>query len=153
MGIFLNKAGAKFKLVDVGGAADRTKALLGAHVDAIPTPLGAAIPYAKSNDYRILAVVGEERNAVYPDVPTAIESGYKGVSFTVYYFFAFPKGTPQAIVSKFAEACRKVSEKPDYQASIRETFQQSPFFMMGEEAVRFLSKQESEIMALSDLFK
>jgi tripartite-type tricarboxylate transporter receptor subunit TctC len=147
-GMLLNKAGAKLNLVDLGGAAERTAGLLGGHVDSIPNPLGAAVPYIQSGDWRALAILGAERNSIYTDVPTAAEAGYPGVEFSIYYFFAFPKGTPKEIVDKFVNACRKVFEMPDYRTTILDTYQQKPFFLQGKEASDLLLKQEAEIRVI-----
>jgi tripartite-type tricarboxylate transporter receptor subunit TctC len=143
--VMLNRAGGQFNLVDVGDAPKRVAALLGGHVDAIVNALGTALPYAKSGDWRILAVASPERNKVYGDIPTAIEQGYRGVSFSNMYFFAFPKGTPKEIVEKFSDACQRVNEMTDYRSSIQTAFQQTPFFSRGQAAYELLEKQEDEI--------
>jgi tripartite-type tricarboxylate transporter receptor subunit TctC len=151
MGTLLNIAGAKLNLADFGGAAERTAGLLGGHIDAIPNPLGSAVPYIKSGDWRALAVLGNERNAMYEDVPTAIEQGYN-VEFSIYYFAAFPKNTPKEIVEKFGIACKKVYELEDYRSSIMNTYQQKPLFLSGQEAINLLSKQEKEILGMKSMF-
>jgi tripartite-type tricarboxylate transporter receptor subunit TctC len=152
-GALLNRAGAKLNLVDLGGAAERTAGLLGGHVAAIPNPLGSAIQYIKSGDWRALAILGNERNSIYTEVPTAAEVGYPGVEFATNYFFAFPKGTPKEIIDKFADACEKVSRQADYQSTIMDTYQQKPYFVKGKEAYDIMLKQEQEILGMKSLLQ
>jgi tripartite-type tricarboxylate transporter receptor subunit TctC len=153
MGALLNKAGAKLNLVDMGSSPQRAAALLGGHVDAIINPLGTALPYLDSKDFRALALVEGERNSVYNHVPTAIEQGYQGVTLPIYYFLAFPKGTPKDIVEKMAAACSKVFATDEYKKSILDTYKQSPFFLSAKEAYDVLAKQEKDMMGMKDLLK
>lgn len=148
-GVLLNQAGAKFKLADVGDAAQRVTNLLGGHIAAIPSPVGAAAPYFDSGDFRPLAMMASERNSVFPNIPTTVELGYPQAILPIYYFFAFPKGTPKDIIDKFAAACEQVSKDPEYRANILKTYQQDPYFKKGPEALTILRTQESSIIKLS----
>ncbi|MGE4283316.1 MAG: tripartite tricarboxylate transporter substrate binding protein [Clostridia bacterium] len=149
-----NRAGGAFNLVDMGDASERVSALMGGHIDVIPNALGTAIPYIDSGDFRALAIIEDERNPLYPDLPTAIEQGYEGASLPIFYFFAFPDGTPKEIVDKFAAAVEKVNKIPDYQNEIKTAFLQTPYFAKGEEAQNILEKQQEEILAMKeDLLK
>lgn len=150
MGRSLNDAGGEFNLVDIGDATERVAALMGNQIDAIPNALGTTIPYIQSGDFRALAIIEEERNPLYPDIPTAIEQGYKGVSLPIYYFTAFPKGTPADIVDKFNSACEEVSKLDDYKKEIGDAFMQTPYFVKGDEAKAILEKQQTEILKLKD---
>ena len=150
MGAMMNAAGAEFNLVDMGNASDRIAALMGQQCDAIPNPLGTTQQYLDSGDFRALALLEEERNENYPDIPTAEELGYDA-SFPIYYYFAFPAGTDQAIVEKLADACEQIAAMEDVQASLYESFSQSPFFARGEEMKTLEKAQQESVEALRDL--
>lgn len=62
------------------------------------------MPYVRSGKLRPIAVSSKERNALYPDVPTIAESGYKGFEATSWSGVSVVKGTPQAIVDKLEAA-------------------------------------------------
>ena len=111
---FQNLTDTEFKIVDIGSAAEKTTALLGGQIDLIPTQLGLVQEYIKSGDFRSLGVMSEERLAGAPDVPTFIEQGVD-LKFDKYFFWAFPKGTPQEVVDKFSEALKNVANNPDFQ--------------------------------------
>lgn len=150
MGAMMNAAGANFNLVDMGNASDRIAALMGGQCDAIPNPLGTTQQYLDSGDFRALCLLEDERNEHYPDIPTAKELGYDA-SFPIYYFFAFPDGTDQAIVDKFADACEQVSNMKEIQQAQFESFSQSPFFAKGEEAIALEKEQQASVEALRDM--
>lgn len=62
------------------------------------------MPYVRSGKLRAIAVSSKERNALYPDVPTIAESGYKGFEATSWSGVSVVKGTPQPIVDKLEAA-------------------------------------------------
>lgn len=62
------------------------------------------MPYVRSGKLRAIAVSSKERNALYPDVPTVAESGYKGFEATSWSGVSVVKGTPQVIVDKLEAA-------------------------------------------------
>jgi tripartite-type tricarboxylate transporter receptor subunit TctC len=95
-------------------------------------------------------MLATERNSVFPDIPTTVELGYPDVVLPIYYFFAFPKGTPKEIVDKFAAACEQISKDAGYQAEILKTYQQSPYFKRGDEALTILKEQQAMILKYSD---
>jgi len=56
-------------------------------------------PQRKAGKLRLLFVASKERNAQYPDVPTALESGIAGMEYVTNWFgLHAPKGTPPAIL-------------------------------------------------------
>ena len=64
----------------------------------------AVLPHVKAGKLRAIAVSSKERNALYPDVPTVAESGYKGFEATSWSGLSVAKGTPQPIVDKLDAA-------------------------------------------------
>lgn len=151
MGALLNKAGGNLNLVDMGGASERVAALLGGQVDAIPNPLGTAIQYIESGDFRALALLENERNSYHDEFPTAKEQGIDCAA-PIYYFFAFPKGTDAAIVEAFAAACEQVNGDADYAAALEASgYAQEVFFAKGDEAVKIMMDQQDEQMSMKDL--
>jgi tripartite-type tricarboxylate transporter receptor subunit TctC len=137
----LNQSGAAFNIVDHGGSATRVTALLGRHVDAIPTPMSNVKDYIKSGDMRVLATMAPKRSRFAPDIPTFMELGYP-VEYQFCFYFMFPKGTPQAIVNKFAEAAEKVATtNTEYADTLEKNFLQEVFFLRGEEAAKLIQSQ------------
>ena len=63
-------------------------------------PLAASSPHIKSGSLRALAVTTPQRNASFPNVPTAIEAGVPGYDFASWGGVFAPAGTPRDIVMK-----------------------------------------------------
>lgn len=131
--------------VDVGGIADKVVALLGGHVDIIVGPYGNIKPYVDSGDFNVIGVTAKERAAGYPEIPTCIEQGYE-VYFPTRFFMAFPLGTDQRIVDKFAAAVEKIiTTNKEYAAEIAKAYYQTPLFIPAEDALAVYAEIEDLI--------
>ena len=62
---------------------------------------------------RVVAVLGDARQAALPDVPTFAELGLTGFEDVPYYAFFAPAGTPQAAIDQFSAALSRVMSQPD----------------------------------------
>ena len=76
------------------------------------TPIASGVPVQSARQARMLAVTGETRARVVPDIPTFRELGYPDMTVDVVYFLLAPKGTPQAVVEKLARAIGRALEDP-----------------------------------------
>jgi len=152
-GVLLNQAGADMRLVDVGDGAQRVTSLMGGHIHAIPTAFGPVMPHLEAGAFRALAIVNTERNIVLTEVPTTVELGFPDAVIPIFYFFLFPRGTPNHIVDGFADALQQVHNMEAYQRGIVETFQQTPFFLRGEAAAQALRAQEAWAYTFRDALR
>ena len=107
---FANEAGVQWRHIPYKGSAPAITALLGKHVDMASTAIAPARAHIQSGALRPLAVFGESRLKVYPDVPTLKELGYN-IGSPTYYGISAPAGTPPEIVNLIYDAARKVEEK------------------------------------------
>ncbi len=78
--------------------------LLGGTIPMMFINQDAALPHVKAGKMRALAVTSNQRNPLYPDVPTIAESGYKGFEALSWSGMSVAKGTPQAVVDKLETA-------------------------------------------------
>jgi tripartite-type tricarboxylate transporter receptor subunit TctC len=76
-------------------------------------PLAAAGPHIKSGNLRALAVSTPQRNASFPNVPTAVEAGVPGYDFVSWGGLFAPAGTPRALITRLNGEIRKALESDD----------------------------------------
>jgi tripartite-type tricarboxylate transporter receptor subunit TctC len=67
----------------------------------------------KAGKLRVVAVLGDKRQAALPDVPTFAEIGLAGFEDVPYYGFFAPAGTPKEALDKFSIALAKVITLPE----------------------------------------
>jgi tripartite-type tricarboxylate transporter receptor subunit TctC len=68
---------------------------------------------------RVLAVTGEQRSAVLPDVPTAVESGVQGFVASSWNALAVPARTPRPVVDRLQRELVAVLAIPAVQQQLR----------------------------------
>lgn len=76
-------------------------------------PLAASAPHIKSGSLRALAVSTPQRNASFPNVPTAVEAGVPGYDFASWGGIFAPAGTPRDIVMRLNGEIGKALGSPD----------------------------------------
>ena len=76
-------------------------------------PLAASAPHIKSGSLRALAVSTPQRNANFPNVPTAIEAGVPGYDFASWGGVFAPAATPREIVLRLNGEIGKALGSPD----------------------------------------
>ncbi len=74
--------------------------ILGGQTQAMLPGLAAALPHIKAGKVRPLAVTGQKRHRLLPDVPTFEELGYKGFDGVQWYGIAGPANMPAPIVKR-----------------------------------------------------
>jgi len=120
LGEMLNRA-AKIDMVMVPykSTTDALNDLLTSRIQVWFTPVASGVPVHNARQARMLAVTGEKRAAVLPDVPTFMELGYPDIVADVSFYMMAPKGTPQPIVDRLYRAADKALESPKVKESFR----------------------------------
>ena len=94
--------GDKVTYVSYGRGKAPVELLAGRIQAAIQWP-GQFASYVEAGELHVLAVTGDERVSVLPDVPTAMEQGVD-VNISMWRGLAAPDGTPDDVVAKLQEA-------------------------------------------------
>lgn len=103
----LNKlAGVDIQVVRYQGGAPAVQAVVAGQVELTLATPGAAAPFVKSGDMKVIAVTSPERLKDLPDVP-AIAEAVPGYDFISWTGIAAPAGTPKEAVDTIADAMRK----------------------------------------------
>ena len=115
---FSSQAGIKMTHVPYKGSAGVVNAMLAGEIDLTFDSISTSWPHIKSGRLRALAVTGEKRAAISPDVPTMIEAGMPGFVINGWYAILAPAGTPAPILDRLAAEFAKAIQRPD----VREQF-------------------------------
>jgi len=86
------------------GGAPAMNDLLGGVVDASFQNINAVVQHVNAGKLRALAVTGEKRSALLPQVPTLSEAGVKGADVYSWQAVAAPKGLPADVKTKLHAA-------------------------------------------------
>ncbi|TFZ02708.1 tripartite tricarboxylate transporter substrate binding protein [Ramlibacter henchirensis] len=89
--------------------------LLGGQINTAVVDLGNTISHVKAGKLNALAITGNRRNRLVPDVPTFAELGYTEVSQPGRYWLMLPKGTPAATVERIRTSVLNVLKSPEVQ--------------------------------------
>lgn len=138
---FQQKTGTEIASADLGDMAAYVTALLGDQIEIIGCQYGVVKDYIESGKFRCVGVLSEERNPLIPDVPTFKEQGVD-LALSKFFFFAFPKGTPENIVNTFSAALEKVCQKEEYMKEANEVLV-TPTYMAPEDALAYIEENET----------
>ena len=102
--LFWQMTGTSGLHIPYKGGAPAMSDLLGSQVDATFMNINTGITNIKAGKLRALAVTGNKRSPLLPDVPTLEELGVKGATVYSWQAFAAPKGLPADIKGKLHDA-------------------------------------------------
>lgn len=92
--------------------------LLGGQIQLSMIPVHTALPHAKGGRLSVIAVSGENRSALAPDLPSFGELGLKNLDIELYYWLAGPKGMPRDIVQKLNAEVVSIMALPEVRESL-----------------------------------
>ena len=95
------------------GSAPMMADMLGRQIEAGVGSVQDFLQYHREGKVRVLAVLGGQRQALFPEVPTFSELGFKGLEDMPYYGVYGPKGVPADFVAQFAQALMESVQEPN----------------------------------------
>src|SRR5215510_13240572 len=145
---FENAAGVKMIMVPFKGDADGAIALAGGHIDvhmAVPVSYKTLVDAKK---VRMLAVADNARSALYNNLPTFRENGVDLV-IGAFHGVYVPKGTPQDVIDKLADALQKTMQSKEVQANM-DNAGAGVAFLRDDSAKTYLAKQDETYRGIID---
>jgi tripartite-type tricarboxylate transporter receptor subunit TctC len=94
------------------GSAPMVQDLMGGQIAAGTTALGDFVEPHQAGRLRVLAVLGPQRSAALPDVPTFAEQGYR-IDWEYWLGLFAPARTPPAEVQRINAAVNRALARPD----------------------------------------
>ncbi|MBE0529216.1 MAG: tripartite tricarboxylate transporter substrate binding protein [Rhodospirillales bacterium] len=141
---FAEKFGLDFQYVPYQGGSKTVAATMGGHIDANthhPAEVKSGVDAGK---IRVLAVMGDKRSNLFPDVPTLKELGHNWV-VSQWRGISVAKGVPDEVKAKWEDAIKKASADPTYQKFVVEQ-------MGGTVAPLFGKDLDAYVKEMADIF-
>lgn len=129
-------AGIRIVHVPYKGAGPGMGALIAGEVNVMFNGLSSALPHIKSNRLRALAVGGDKRAALLPELPTVAESGLK-FSVDGWYNLSAPRGTPRPVIAKLHGELLRALSTPEAKSRLT-ALAVEPIGSTGEQFVTML---------------
>lgn len=111
--ILAREIGTEFSFVPYSGGSQVGAALLAGEIDAMMIGAPETRPFVEGGDATMLAVFGEERSTMYPEVPTLIESGID-VTYSVWRGYVTSGETPAALAAELAARLEAAAKTPAF---------------------------------------
>ena len=113
--LFKSAAGIDLQVVPFNGTPPVIAALRGGNIDAMVEILGPLMPQITSKALRPIALLGDQRSAVLPDVPIAREAGGSLANFSAASWngLAVPAKTPKDVAAKLNRELVRILALPD----------------------------------------
>ncbi|MFV0474572.1 MAG: Bug family tripartite tricarboxylate transporter substrate binding protein [Pikeienuella sp.] len=97
------------------GAGPGLQELVAGGVDIVPCAVVEAEALMSAGKVKSLAIMSDERQAAFPDVPTLKEAAGVDWKMAAWRGIAAPKGVPQEVVDKLIPAMEKVYNSAEFQ--------------------------------------
>ncbi|WP_137919694.1 tripartite tricarboxylate transporter substrate binding protein [Hydrogenophaga sp. 2FB] len=117
--LFKSTAGIEAQIVPYNGSPALIGAIRGQQVDVAVEILAPVLTQIQGGALRALAVTGEKRSIVLPDVPTAVEAGVKDYIASSWNALAVPSKTPRAVVERLNKEIATAVADPGVREKLR----------------------------------
>jgi tripartite-type tricarboxylate transporter receptor subunit TctC len=135
------------KVIDVPfGEGQAVVNLLGSRIEGIVQLPAAVVAHVKSGGLRVLAVLGSKRDPIFPDVPTANESGY-AVALDMWRGIAVPKGVPKPIIVRLQNAIKATVESEAFKEAGK-SIGFAPAYLPADDFGRLIASDDAKLASV-----
>jgi tripartite-type tricarboxylate transporter receptor subunit TctC len=122
--------------------------LLGSRIEGIVQLPAAVVAHVKSGDLRVLAVLGEKRDPVFADIPTAKELGFP-VALDMWRGIAAPAGTPKPVIAKLQDAIKQSVDAPTFKEAGK-SIGFTPAYLPAQDFAKLIASDDVRLAELMD---
>ncbi|MDO8768114.1 MAG: tripartite tricarboxylate transporter substrate binding protein [Burkholderiaceae bacterium] len=147
--LFKGMTGISMTHIPYRGSPQAIQDLMGGQVDLMFDNLSSISPHIKAGRLKVLAVTGARRSALFPEIPTMVESGVAGYDVVAWGGIVAPAKTSPAIVAQLNGAINTILAKP----AIREKYAAIGFETFTGPAERLSERAARETPIWADVVK
>ena len=147
--VFQDKTGTRLLHVPYKGGPPALNDVLAGQIPMMFHNLPAVVGFQQAGKVRVLAVAGDKRSPVMPDVPTMDEAGAKGVRSNVWNGLLVRRGTPPEIVQRLNTALRSVLESPEF----RQPLERQGYEVLSSTPAEFETLRTRELATMATTIK
>ena len=118
MELLKQRLGVDLLHVPYKGAAGALTDLLGGQVQLAVLPVHTALPHFKAGKLAVIAVSGERRSVLAPDLPSFAELGMNNLDIDLYFWIAGPAGTPREAILRWNQEVASILQMPEVRESL-----------------------------------
>ncbi len=144
---FNRKNGTDFVRLPFKGGGDAVNSMLTGTTSIAIFGIGNLIQFIRNGTIIGLAVDGDKRSPLAPDIPTFREIGYKEHLMATFFGIYAPTGTPKPIIDKLNHAIVKVASSPEFQHKHMISRGLTPVLSSPEQFARELEDDRAEGLA------
>jgi tripartite-type tricarboxylate transporter receptor subunit TctC len=143
------RSNIKLTHIPFRGSGPALTAVMGGQLDVLLDPPMTAMPAIQSGNTRALAVTGEKRSPLLPDVPTVAELGFPGFAAGHWGGFFAPASTPPAVIQKLNGVIVASLQNP----KVREVLRSQGLEIIGNTPEQFRKEIDDEIELWAKVIK
>jgi tripartite-type tricarboxylate transporter receptor subunit TctC len=117
IGLLNQRAGTNMVMVPYRGGTTQITGILAGDIPLGHESVNVALPLYRDKKLKILALTGQKRLALAPEIPIIAET-FPGFDLGIWQSIVAPAGTPKEIVDKLHAALKKVLSMPDVRERI-----------------------------------
>jgi tripartite-type tricarboxylate transporter receptor subunit TctC len=146
MGAYLEKiVGSPLQFVHYRGGGPALQDLVGGHVDLLINQPSILLPQWQDGKVKVFAVLGNNRLAQAPNIPTSVEEGLPEFQMTVRHGLWAPKATPLAVIHTLNAAVKETLDDASVRSRLMELgYNLAPTEHLAPAALAALQKAEIE---------
>ena len=138
--IFMNGTGTQITSVPYKGQPPAILDLFADRIHLMFASIGLVAQHVQDRKLKALAVIGNQRSPMLPDVPTMTEAGYPEINVVPWYGFAVPRGVPQPIVEKIVAGMGEALKDPNVRALLEKQALQPVDPMNAQQIAELIAK-------------
>lgn len=123
------------------GTAGCITAVVGGHADFLCVSAGEVLDYVTAGQLKIIAVTGDERNGMFPDIPTAGEQGFDLFPVSNFRGLIAPPGMDPRIVEKLHNGFKAAMDSEEFTTYMK-NYGMEKLYLAGDDYVDFLKTND-----------